>query len=117
MRERSPFTTFGHRLSQPRRLVCFPGAGGGENDYRDWAGCLPGTDVIGARAPGRGSRYGEPGHHDFQAMLAEFVRGLEAYAEAPLALFGHSLGGLFAFEAARRLAVTESLSSSSLSYS
>lgn len=98
------YTTFRRPLTQPRRLVCFPYAGGGENLYRDWAGRLPGTDVIAPRFAGRGSRFTEPAKTGFAAVLDELVQAIEPLLDAEMALFGHSLGGLLAFEVGRSLA-------------
>lgn len=98
------YTTFRRPLTQPRRLVCFPYAGGGENLYRDWVGRIPGTDVVAPRFAGRGSRFTEPAETDFAAVLDELVQALEPLHDAEIALFGHSLGGLLAFEVGRSLA-------------
>ncbi|MFC4851883.1 thioesterase II family protein [Actinophytocola glycyrrhizae] len=101
---RLTYTTFRRPLTQPRRLFCFPYAGGGENLYRDWAGRVPGADVVAPRFAGRGSRFTEPAETDFAAVLDELVQAIEPLLNAEIALFGHSLGGLLAFEVGRSLA-------------
>ncbi|MEV4148812.1 alpha/beta fold hydrolase [Amycolatopsis sp. NPDC049691] len=101
---RLTYTTFRRPLTQPRRLFCFPYAGGGENLYRDWAGRIPGTDVVAPRLAGRGSRFTEPAETDFTTLLGELVQAMEPLLDAEIALFGHSLGGLLAFEVGRSLA-------------
>lgn len=97
------FTTFRRPLRHQRRLICFPFAGGGESHFRDWAGKFPDADVVAARLAGRESRFSEPAQNDFFALLDELVGAIEPFLGAQTTLFGHSLGGLLAFEVARRL--------------
>lgn len=67
-------------------------------------GRIPGTDVIAPRPAGRGSRFSEPAESEFAVVCDELVRTLEPFLDTEIALFGHSLGGLFAFEVGRGLA-------------
>ncbi|MEV3985318.1 alpha/beta fold hydrolase [Nonomuraea sp. NPDC049758] len=97
------YTTFGRPLTRPHRLICFPYAGGAASDYRDWAGRLPGVDVVAACLPGRAGRYQERATTAFAPLLEELAAGIEPYLGARVTLFGHSMGGLLAFEVARRL--------------
>jgi medium-chain acyl-[acyl-carrier-protein] hydrolase len=97
------FTSFRRPLTQPRRLICFPFAGGGESHFRDWPGLIPDTDVVVALLAGRESRFSEPLKTEFSAVLTELVESIEPYLGAETTLFGHSLGGLLAFEVARSL--------------
>ncbi|WP_405387467.1 alpha/beta fold hydrolase [Streptomyces sp. NBC_01102] len=99
----SMFTTFRRPLRHQRRLICFPFAGGGESHFRDWAGQIPDADVVAARLAGRESRFAEPARNDFSALLDELVDGIEPFLGGQTTLFGHSLGGLLAFEVARSL--------------
>ncbi|UUU25951.1 thioesterase II family protein [Streptomyces sp. DSM 40750] len=97
------FTTFRRPLRHQRRLICFPFAGGGESHFRDWAGRIPDADVVAARLAGRESRFAEPAQNDFSALLDELVGAIEPFLGAQNTLFGHSFGGLLAFEVARNL--------------
>jgi medium-chain acyl-[acyl-carrier-protein] hydrolase len=97
------YTTFRKPLTRRHRLICFPYAGGSANDYRDWVDRIPGTDIVAARLPGRDSRYTEPAETRFVPLLDDLVRTIEPYLGADVTLFGHSMGGLLAFEIARRL--------------
>jgi surfactin synthase thioesterase subunit len=82
-------------------LYFFPHAGGSPGEYIRWSDDLPGAQVWAVQLPGHGSRVRE---HPFTRMgpLVEAV--VEAVTfDSPCALFGHSLGGLIAYEVARAL--------------
>lgn len=87
--------------AQTTNLYCFAHAGGTPGEYLWWAEQLSGVQVWGIKMPGRAARQSEPPLRRMtelvDALLAEVV-----FAE-PFALFGHSLGGLVAFEVARAL--------------
>jgi medium-chain acyl-[acyl-carrier-protein] hydrolase len=86
------------------RLVCFPYAGGSGLVYRTWPAALAGlAEVWIAEPPGRGLRLGERAHTRLEPLLDELVHALAPLRDRPLALFGHSMGALVAFELARRL--------------
>lgn len=85
-------------------LICFPHAGGDPRAYLDWLGDLTSEATVRAVCqPGRGHRFREPrpaGLADLADAAAEAIRELP---DRTVILFGHSLGGLVAFEVARRL--------------
>ena len=86
------------------RLVCFPHAGGQAALFRTWHRDLPpAVEVHGIQLPGWGSRIGEPPVSDLAAVVAETSAAIALLHDRPLALFGHSLGAVLAFEVARRL--------------
>lgn len=84
------------------RLYCFSYAGGGAHAFMPWQTALgPEIELVAIQMPGRGSRISEP---PVQAMLPLIEALAEVIAEendTPFAFFGHSLGGLVAFELAR----------------
>ncbi|WP_405981989.1 thioesterase II family protein [Streptomyces sp. NBC_00158] len=85
-------------------LVCLPFAGGGAGFYRAWPKHrLAGTSIVPLQLPGREERFGEQPHTDVQTAARDLVRSLEGRAEGRIALFGHSLGAVLAFEVAREL--------------
>lgn len=85
-------------------LFCFPHAGGGTSVFHGWGRRLPGLRVWTVRYPGRGPRLAEPLPDDLQAMAREAAAALARVADGqPVYLFGHSMGALVAFEAARAL--------------
>lgn len=86
------------------RVVCLPHAGGAATFYHPLSLALsPTVDVLTVQYPGRQDRRGEPCVADFAELVAELTRRLRPWADRPLAIFGHSLGSLLAFEVARRL--------------
>jgi surfactin synthase thioesterase subunit len=85
-------------------VVCFPHAGGDPRAYLGWQREFgPVATVRAVGVPGRGRRFGEPRPASLDELAdgaAEAIRGLP---DPAVCLFGHSLGGLVAFEVARRL--------------
>jgi len=63
----------------------------------------PRTQVLAIQYPGRQDRLREPMFADIGLLADELYRVLRPYAEEPVALFGHSMGALVAFELACRL--------------
>ncbi len=102
---RSPWT----QVSRPRptarlRLICLPAAGGGASRYRDWPAHLPDdVEVVSVQLPGRENRFNEPAIESMEPLVGQLLDGLASYLVPPFALFGHSMGGLIAFELVRRL--------------
>ncbi|WP_443040940.1 thioesterase II family protein [Streptomyces sp. AHA2] len=99
------FTTPG---SGPR-LVCFPHAGGSATAFRTLAQALPADlDVMCVQYPGRQDRHRDAPFTDLSllagAVAEELAQVVAADPGRPYALFGHSMGSLVAFEAARSLA-------------
>ena len=95
------------RLSAPSsgaRLLCLPYAGGRADGYRRWIGDLAGiAEVWAADLPGRHRRAGEPLVTDPDAVVAGIATDAHALLDRPLAVFGHSMGALLAFEVVREL--------------
>jgi medium-chain acyl-[acyl-carrier-protein] hydrolase len=59
------------------------------------------VEVCPIRLPGRGARIGEKPFTELISLVTALAHALEEYLESPFALFGHSMGGLIAFELAR----------------
>ncbi|MDT4993011.1 MAG: hypothetical protein QOH97_2903 [Actinoplanes sp.] len=100
------FLTTGSGSAAPARVFCFPYAGGDPRVYLGWQPHLGGdAEIVGMCPPGRGRRAAER-----SSSIEELIDGAAAAIAAetdrdarPIYLFGHSLGGLVAFEVARRL--------------
>jgi medium-chain acyl-[acyl-carrier-protein] hydrolase len=80
-------------------LFCIPHAGGGVSAFRNWAASLaPHVDVKVVQLPGRESRFREPPLHELGDVLGDLQRSVAPAAGGPFAFFGHSMGGLLAYE-------------------
>jgi surfactin synthase thioesterase subunit len=95
--------------SEPRaRLFCFPYAGGSAPVFAGWGERLkPEIEVFAAMPKGRGMRFKEIPCETVADMVDDYLEVLrEKVLETPglpFAFYGHSLGGIVAFEVARRL--------------
>lgn len=86
------------------RLIGFPYAGGGPSLFRTWpAELLQDIELCAVHLPGREARMKEPPMGNLRQVVAELVEAIEPVCDRPVALFGHSIGGLLAFECAREL--------------
>jgi medium-chain acyl-[acyl-carrier-protein] hydrolase len=87
------------------RLFCLPYAGGGSSAYASWQAAVgPDVHVCPIVLPGREHRIAEPPASAMAALAGPLAEALSAHLDVPYALFGHSMGGLIAFEVARLLA-------------
>ncbi|MFE9774093.1 thioesterase II family protein [Streptomyces sp. NPDC005931] len=91
--------------TRPARLVCFPHAGGSAGSFVPLSAQLSGVaQVLAVQYPGRQDRWHEPAINDLHELAEHVVAVLgPVRKEGPLALFGHSMGALVAYEVARRL--------------
>jgi medium-chain acyl-[acyl-carrier-protein] hydrolase len=85
-------------------LYCFCYAGGNAASFLPWQQLIhPDVEICAVQLPGRGARFHEDPYTSF-AELVERLAGLIAqHGHRQFAFFGHSLGGLLAFELARSL--------------
>ncbi|SDU46317.1 thioesterase II family protein [Stappia sp. ES.058] len=85
-------------------LHCLAFAGGSVQSFRPWGAFLPAAIALtGLELPGRGLRADDPPAPGLSPLLDELVARIAAGPPRPMALFGHSMGALLAFELARRL--------------
>lgn len=99
---RSPWLVCRRRQPAARlRLYCFPHTGGSPGEYVRWADELPEIEIWGIQPPGRGARITETPLASIEAFTAGLLS--DTGFAAPFMFFGHSLGGLTAFETARAL--------------
>lgn len=89
-------------------LLCFPFAGAGASFFSPWLRFrLPNTRVHPVQLPGREKRVDETPYSDVMTAVTGLVDALITEAElgneTPVALFGHSLGAVLAYEMARHL--------------
>jgi surfactin synthase thioesterase subunit len=87
-------------------LFCVPFAGAGSAFFSDWQEHTTQMEVVPLQLPGREKRFAEDPYRDVadaaDGLLPEALE--RAMEDRPVALFGHSLGAVIAFELARRLA-------------
>lgn len=86
------------------RLFCFPYAGGGATVFSTWARSLPPeVEVVAVQPPGREGRLMEKPFGNLAELVEAMHRELLPHFDKPFAFYGHSNGGLMAFEMARTL--------------
>ncbi|TJZ49608.1 thioesterase [Streptomyces piniterrae] len=91
-------------LEAPVRVFCLPYAGGGAGLYRSWSRRpASGAMFVPVQLPGRENRLHEPPEHDFDTLTERLARAIAPWTGERYALFGHSMGGLLAYELAHRL--------------
>ena len=86
------------------RLFLFPFAGGGPAAFGKWPAAFPDTiETWIAHYPGRGSRHNESPIKQISTLTQQLSQTIQPHLDKPFAFFGHSLGGLVAFELIRQL--------------
>src|SRR6266436_5000627 len=86
------------------RVLCFPYAGAGVSAFRGWQEAMPPeVEALPVQLPGRESRWHEPAIINLSALGRVLTTVLRPMLDAPYAVFGHSMGGLIAFEFVRHL--------------
>lgn len=92
------------RPSAPVRLFCIPYAGSGAAAYRGWAEAAGDRfDVSYVQLPGRENRLRERPYASIPPLVQSLGEATAPFLDRPYALYGHSLGGIIAFELARWL--------------
>ena len=99
------FTDFGQGADAPVRLFAFAHAGGGGGVFHRWGKRLADVHVLAARLPGRESRIAEPACRVLPLLIEALAEQIAPWLDRPFAFYGHSLGGLIAYELAHRLRV------------
>jgi surfactin synthase thioesterase subunit len=88
----------------PARLVCLPHAGGSASFYFPVSRHLsPAIDVLAIQYPGRQDRRTEKCVETVEALADHVVEAIRSWMDAPITLFGHSMGASVAFEVTLRL--------------
>jgi medium-chain acyl-[acyl-carrier-protein] hydrolase len=83
------------------RVFCFPYAGGGPSAFRGWANGIRDVEFCFVHPPGRENRIREKPFSDMRLLVEALTTELAGWLDRPYALYGHSLGGVVAFEFAR----------------
>jgi medium-chain acyl-[acyl-carrier-protein] hydrolase len=96
-------STSASHIPKRLRLFCFSCAGGNAASFIPWQYALePDIELCAIQLPGRGESLGAPTVRSFSELMARLAPAVAPAATLPFAFFGHSLGGLVAFELARR---------------
>lgn len=86
------------------RLVCLPHAGGSATFFYPMAKAIgAAAEVVAVQYPGRQSRRHEPCIDNIPEFADEIFTALRELDERPVALFGHSMGAILAYEVALRM--------------
>lgn len=92
-------------------LFCFHHSGGGASIFHSWIEHLSSSiEMIAIQLPGRESRFSEKLTNNLTEILENLSEGFNTFKETPFFLFGHSLGGLLAYEFAKKVYKKYSLS-------
>jgi surfactin synthase thioesterase subunit len=92
------------RPDAPLKLVCLPHAGGGAGSFTRWRGLFgPEISLVRVQLPGREDVASRPPLRRVHDVLAELLPQARQLLDTPVALYGHSMGALVAFEIARAL--------------
>ncbi|MEU7428026.1 alpha/beta fold hydrolase [Streptomyces sp. NPDC040750] len=81
------------------RLICIPQAGAGSGSFRAWRHRMPsGIELAPVELPGRGTRADDALPQTLEELAEQLWTGLADELKLPYVLFGHSLGGLLAYQ-------------------
>jgi surfactin synthase thioesterase subunit len=104
LRQKAARLWFPYVGDAPRRLFCFPHAGGGAAPLQAWRSRFAGRlAVCPARLPGRENRLDEAPAQSMQELAGALADAIAPHLGVPFAFFGHSMGAVIAFELAREL--------------
>ncbi|OHV48769.1 thioesterase [Pseudofrankia sp. BMG5.36] len=86
------------------RLLCLPHAGAGAASFNRWLGLFgPSIAVVRVQLPGREDVAALPAFRRVRDAVDALLPRVRRHGDLPVALYGHSMGALVAFELARAL--------------
>lgn len=89
---------------KPFRLICFHHAGGSASIFRSWLKYSPLIDIVPIEIAGRATRMKEVCITDFNRLTEQTASAVASiYDRRPTYVYGHSLGGIIAFQTVYRL--------------
>lgn len=98
------FVNFKKRPLKKFHLFCFHHSGGGASMFHPWVEHLsPSIELIAIQLPGRETRFTEKLTNSLPEILDNLTEGFNSLKETPFIVFGHSLGGLLAYEFAKEV--------------
>jgi len=87
-----------NRIDADYRLFCIPYAGTGATMYRTWQQYFDNVEIVPVQLPGRENRISEALVNDIQILTGMIYEGIKEYLNKPFSIFGHSMGGMLAYE-------------------
>lgn len=102
----SPYIKHAKNISpKGKKLICISYAGGGASFFVNWHKVFEHKlEILPIQLPGHENRIAEPLMTDAKEIAKQIVDELIPYIkDCEFALFGHSMGGIIAFEVASRL--------------
>lgn len=82
-----------------KRLFCFHHAGGNAANFNAWINeFMPSIDICAIQLPGRAERINDKFLPNFDCIVNILANEISNYDDLPFAFFGHSMGGVLAFE-------------------
>jgi len=86
-------------------MLCLPHSGSGASIYKSWIDALgPSITVLPIQLPGRESRFTESMPKQMDDLVSQLIKSISPLVEKnTVTIFGHSFGGLLAFECAKIL--------------
>ncbi|WP_158607971.1 type I polyketide synthase [Nocardia panacis] len=97
-------TIVGRSNTASLRVFALPFVGGGASVFTAWPGDLPDTvEVVGIQFPGREDRLDDTPVDSMPAFVAELAEAMLPYLDRTFVIYGHSMGGLLAYELTRYL--------------
>jgi len=89
---------------ESKRIICFHSMGVGASLYTHFLLDPPAdTDLLAIQLPGRENRSSEPTMQSADEIVENLITQLTPYLDRPYMIWGHSFGGIIAFETIRRL--------------
>lgn len=85
------------------RVFCFHDAGGNTSLYQPWKDISDDVELVLVELPGRSARSEEKPYTNLASLLNDLLPELLPMLDKPFCFFGHSMGGVLAFEVARAL--------------
>ncbi len=91
--------------TEKARLFCFSYAGGSASFYSDWSSFLhKNIGVYPYELAGHGGRAEESTLHTVESASKEAADTIKEFSDKPILLYGHSMGGIIAFQTSFELA-------------
>lgn len=86
------------------RVICFHSMGAGASLFTSFLVNPPeGYDILAVQTPGRENRADDPVVESMDELVDRIVPNLFPYLDRPVVIWGHSFGGVVAWEVTRRL--------------